>query len=102
MIANIDKLDFRILCKGDQRNRVADGGEVESQEIFFSLMLHILQHMHMLTGVILSCLKVSSTIYKTKSSKSVAPHQTSSLSSKLKEPTVSLTSLLRNPMGISC
>lgn len=35
MIANIDKFYFRILCKGDQRNWVADGGEVESQEIFF-------------------------------------------------------------------
>lgn len=42
MIANIDKFYFRILCKGDQRNWVADGGEVESQEIFFPLMLHIL------------------------------------------------------------
>lgn len=42
----------------------------------------------MLMGVILSCLKVSNTIYKTKSSKFVTPHQASSLSSKLKEPTV--------------
>lgn len=34
MIANIDTFYFGVLCKGDQRNRVADGGEVESQEIY--------------------------------------------------------------------
>ena len=42
MIANIDMFYFGVLCKGDQRNRVADGGEVESQEMYFFLMLHIL------------------------------------------------------------
>lgn len=35
MIANIDTFYFGVLCKGDQRNRVADGGEVESQGIYF-------------------------------------------------------------------
>lgn len=35
MIANIDMFYFGVLCKGDQRNRVADGGEVESQEMYF-------------------------------------------------------------------
>lgn len=35
MIANIDTFYFGVLCKGDQRNWVADGGEVESQEIFY-------------------------------------------------------------------
>lgn len=36
MIANIDTFYFRVLCKGDERNWVADGGEVESQGIFFN------------------------------------------------------------------
>lgn len=35
MIANIDEFYFGVLCKGDERSRVADGGEVESQEVFF-------------------------------------------------------------------
>lgn len=34
MIANIDKFYFGVSCKGDQRNSVADGGEVESQVLF--------------------------------------------------------------------
>lgn len=40
MIANIDESYFRVLCKGDQRSKAADGEEIESQEPV--LMLNIL------------------------------------------------------------
>lgn len=42
MIGSIGKFYFGVLYKKDQRNRAADGGEVESQEIFFPFTLHIL------------------------------------------------------------
>lgn len=35
--ADIDTFYFWVLCKGDQRNEVADGGEMESQEIFLNV-----------------------------------------------------------------
>lgn len=66
--------------------------------VFF--MLHILQHVHTVKGVIVSCLKVSDTIDETESPKCVPSYQTASLSSRHNEPTVSLTSVLRNPMDI--
>lgn len=47
--ANTDTFYFRVSCKGDQRNWVADGGEVESQEIFF--LSHNLWNVHTGTGV---------------------------------------------------
>lgn len=57
----------------------------------FFLMLHILRHVHMVKGVSLSCLQASNTIYKTESPEFLSPYQTSSLASRFKEPTASIS-----------
>lgn len=51
---------FWIFLQGDERSWAADGGEVESQEIFFDVAYIMLEHMGM--GVMVVCLKVSNTI----------------------------------------
>lgn len=41
-IANIDKFYFGVLCEGDQRNGVADGGKGSHRRFFFFNVAYII------------------------------------------------------------